>query len=121
MGVERPACLSLSWVEAGRAPSRSEEWLFSQAEGVLLQPALKWSQQSPAGIEVWIGKGPRSYPSLTREGEQACLDLDLLLTNQVFQEGLCVCAQEKMVRQWLEEVHRDLLCSGEGRGGKGRG
>lgn len=66
---------------------------------------------------MWIGKGPRSYPSLTREGEQACLDLDLLLTNQAFQEGLCVCAQEKMVRQWLEEVHRDLLVVW--RGGKG--
>lgn len=43
---------------------------------------------------MWIGKGPRSYPSLTREGEQACLDLDLLLTNQAFQEGLCVCPGE---------------------------
>lgn len=32
MGVERPACLSLTRVEAGRAPTGSEERLFSQAE-----------------------------------------------------------------------------------------
>lgn len=68
---------------------------------------------------MWIGKEPRSYPSLTREAEQVCLDLDLLLTNQAFQEGLCVCAQEKIVRQWPEDVHRDLLCSVEGREGMG--
>lgn len=38
----------------------------------------------------------------SREGEQACLDLELLLTNQGFQEG-SVCAGEKVVKQWLED------------------
>lgn len=62
-------------------------------------------------------RGASSYPSLAREGEQACPDLNLLLINQAFQERLCVCAQGKMQRQWLEDVHRDLLWRVVGRGG----
>lgn len=61
--------------------------------------------------------GPRSCPSLTREGEQACLDRNLLLVNQAFQEGLCVRPGET-VEAVAGGCAQDLLWSAAGRGGK---